>query len=98
MDVRLGVLRVARRARRADTGTFGELLAALDADGAEVDERDRVAGGGPDRHRAAAARHGPGERDDARRRRPDEPARGRGDVDAAMLRRGVRVVSEDEGS
>jgi hypothetical protein len=98
MDIRLGVLRVARRARRADAGTFGELLAALDADGAEVDESDRVAVGGLDRHRVAAARHGPSERDQPRRRRPDEPAPGRGDVDATMLRRGVRVLSEDEGS
>jgi hypothetical protein len=98
VDVRLGVLRLAGPTGRADAPALGDLVAARDGDGAEVDERDRVAVGRLDRHRAASAGHGAGERDRAGRRRLDERACRRGDVDAAMLLGRIGIVPEDEGS
>jgi len=98
VDVRLGVLGLAGPAGRADAVALDDLLAARDSDGAEVDEGDRVAVGRLDRRRAATAGHGAGERDHAGRRRPDEPACRRSDVEAAMLVGRIGIVPEDEGS
>jgi hypothetical protein len=98
VDVRLSQLRLAARADRADGGAFGHGCTAPDHEGAEMDEGHRVPVGGLDRDGAAAAGNGARERNRARSRGAHGGA-GRGaDVDAAVLSRRVRVVSEDEGS
>jgi hypothetical protein len=98
VDVRLGVLWLARPTDRSDAVALDDRLAARDGNGAEVDERDRVAVGRLDRHGAAAAGHGARERDRAGRRGPNEPACRRSHVDAAMLLSRIGIVPEDEGS
>jgi hypothetical protein len=68
------------------------------AEGAEMQERDRVAVLGPQGDRPAAAGNRSRERDHARDRSEDVLSRSRGDLDAAMLPGGVGIVVDVEGS
>jgi hypothetical protein len=56
-----------------------------------MDERGRVAERGLDRHRLAAGRHGPGERDDSFYRGEHWTATRSAEIDAAMLTARIRV-------
>jgi hypothetical protein len=98
VDVRVGVLRLAARAKCADCGALGDGLALPDGDGPEVNERRGVAVGRLDRHRSPAAGHRSGERHRSGRRRDDGRPGSRTDVDAAVLTGRVGVRPEDEGS
>jgi hypothetical protein len=98
VDVRLCVLGVAARAGRPQRRSFLENRFAGDADGAQVDEGDRVAVCGLDGDRTPSARDRAGEADDARSGRAHGRTGGRGHVDAAMLATRVGILSESEGS
>jgi hypothetical protein len=98
VDVRLGMLGSACPADRAHRLPLGDRRLARRRDRPEVKERDRVPVGGLDRDGEPAPGHGPGEADDAGRRSPHGGAAGSADVDAAVLPRGVGVLSEDERS
>ena len=91
VDERLGQVDDAARPHRSDGSTFAHGGAALDDDRAEVDERRGVAERRLNGNGLAAGRHGPRERDDARRRREDVSPGGRAEVDATMLARRIRV-------
>lgn len=75
---------------------LGDEAASRDRDRAELQQRDRVAVGGLDRHGPPAAGHGAAERDRAGGRRANDGADLGPDVDAAMLAGGVRVLAELE--
>lgn len=90
MDVRLTPLDCPARPDRPDAVALGDRRALIDRDGAEVSEGHRPAVRRLDRHRPAVRHHRAGERDDPCCRRAHEGARGRGDVDAAVLAGGFR--------
>jgi hypothetical protein len=96
VDVRAGPLGVARRPDGADRGALVDPGTPLDRDRAEVDERDRVAVGGRDRHGEAVAGQRPGEGDRALPRSAYGLARHARKVDAPMLAARVRVGPEAE--
>ena len=89
VDERLGTVDITARADRSHDGSLANERAASHADRTEVDERRGVAEGRLDRDRLAAARDRAGERDDSLRRGQHHRARGRADVDAAVLPGGV---------
>ena len=68
VDVRLGVLDLSARADGADALTLLDRGPDPDAHGPEMDERDRVAVLGADRHAEPRMRQRAGERDHAVRR------------------------------
>jgi hypothetical protein len=80
----------------ADGRSLGDLGAARDADGAELEEGHRVAVGRLDGDGAAAARQGADEGHEARGRSDHRRADRRAHVDAAVLARRVRVGAEEE--
>jgi hypothetical protein len=88
---RLGEIDDAARPHRPDDGAFGDGRPALHPGRAQVDKRGRVAEGCLDRHCLASARDGPGKRDHPFGRRVHVCARGRAEVEAAMLAGGVRM-------
>jgi hypothetical protein len=96
MDARLGVLRRAGRAHRPDRRALGHGGALLDADRAEVDERDRVAARGLDRDAPTMGGQRPGERDGSAGRSAHRAPVGSRDVDPAVLTAGVRVGADRE--
>jgi hypothetical protein len=78
----------------ADDRPFGDLGPAEHIGRGELQERDRVAVGGLDRDRMAAAGHLPGEGHPSARRRDHGGAERGTHVDAAMLPTGVGVEGE----
>lgn len=96
VDVRLVELGRTARANAAHRRAFGDDDALQHADRAEMDDRDRVAVVGADRHRLAAAGHRPGEGDGSAGGGDDVSPGRVGDVDAAMLASPVRVAAERE--
>ena len=96
VHVRHGVLGYAARADGAHGGPFGDRRAAFDRQRSEMQQRHGVAVGRLDRDRAAARRHRPGERDQARGRRAHGGAKRRADVDAAVKAAGIGVGAEAE--
>lgn len=86
------MLDLSARADGADHLTLVDLGADSDADGPEMDERDRVAVLGADRHAEPRARHRAGERDHAARGRAHIGARERPNVHTAVLPALVRIV------
>ncbi len=98
VDGRDRVLGVTTPAHRSDRRSLRDHVALLDADRAEVDERDRVAVGGEDRDAAAVGRERAGERHRAGGGRSHRRALRPGEVDAAVLSGGVRVAAERKGA
>jgi hypothetical protein len=98
MDVGLGVLDVTGRADHADRRSLGQGLVRFDRDRAQVHERHRVARGRLHRDRAPTAGDRAGEAHDSGGRSTDRRPRLSGNVDAAVLAAGVRVVSQREWS
>ena len=92
VDVRLGVLDLSARADGADALALLDRGPDPDAHGPEMDERDRVAVLGADRHAEPRMRQRAGERDDAVRRCAHVGAGDRPDVHAAVLPAQVRIV------
>jgi hypothetical protein len=81
---------------RPDRRAFVDGRALLDADRAEVDERDGKAVRRLDGHPAAVCGERPGERHGSRGGRADRNAFRPGDVDAAVLTARVRVGAQGE--
>lgn len=96
MHVGSCVLRLARRARLCDDIAFRHVRAAPDRDRTDVRERRLGAVGRRDRDRQAVRGHLAGERHLAGYRGSDDVCFADGDVDAAMLARGVLVVTDRE--
>jgi hypothetical protein len=94
VDVRLGVLGRPASTEEADGRTLDDRGATTNRDAPEVEERDRVAVPGLDRHGTAAARDGPGERDGSARGCANRLAVVAPDVDPAVVSGGVGVVTE----
>jgi hypothetical protein len=94
VDVRLGVLGRPASTEEADGRTLDDRGATTNRDAPEVEERDRVAVLGLDRHGTAAARDGPGERDGSARGCANRLAVVAPDVDPAVVSGGVGVVTE----
>jgi hypothetical protein len=96
VDVRVPGDRITARARDAHERALCYLVALGDGSAPELEQRDGVAVRRPDRHRAAAFRNRPGERDDARggseNARPDRCR----DIDAAVLAAGIGVAAVGE--
>ena len=91
MDVRPRNLGRAARAHGPDDRTLDHRRVARDDDRAEMRERHGEAVGRLDRDRPAARRHGARKGHDARHGREHRRAVGRGDIDAAVLPRSVRM-------
>jgi hypothetical protein len=98
MDVRRRGSRLPARPNRPDDRAFRDPSPAGYADRPQLDERDRVPLRRLDRHALATRRHRSGKADRPTRGGKDRPSQGRSDVDAAVLRAGVGVVAELEGS
>jgi hypothetical protein len=96
MDVRLGVLGLARRARIGDRLPLGDAVAALDPQRAEVRERGPVPAAGRDGHGESIRGHGSRERDIARGRSPHRGCAAERDVDTTMLTRRILVGPDGE--
>jgi hypothetical protein len=96
VHVRHRVLGRAARADGADGGPFDDRRTPFDRQRSEMQQRHGVAVGRLDRDRAAACRHCPGERDEARGRRGHGGAQRRADVDAAVEAAGIGVGAEAE--
>lgn len=92
VDVRLGMLDLSARADGADALALLDRSADPDAHGPEMDERDRVAVLGADRHAEPRTRQRAGERDHAARGCAHVGARERPDVHTAVLPAQVRIV------
>ena len=97
VDVRCRGDAVFALADLADDRPLRDGAASGDDDRSELEERDGMAVGGLDRHGPAAARDGAGEGDGTGSGCADGVADGAGDVDAAVLARGVRVRANREG-
>jgi hypothetical protein len=91
VDVRLGEVDGAARTDGADDRSLTDVRPTRDGDRTEVDERRRVAGWRLDRDGLPAGRNRAGKGHDAVGRCKDVRARGRGEVDAAVLAGGVRM-------
>jgi hypothetical protein len=87
---------VGALADQTDSRSLGELVAARDADGAELEQGDRVAVGCLDGDGAPAARNRADEGDEAGGRGDHRRADRRAHVDAAVLTARVRVGAEEE--
>lgn len=96
VHVRLGVLDLAARADGADDVALLERGADPNADGPEMEERDRVPVLGADRHTEPRLWQRAGERDHAPRGCAHVGARKRPDVDAAVLSPQVRIVRSEK--
>jgi hypothetical protein len=96
VDVRRLRDAVAALPDRAENVSFVDLRALPDGSSPELQQGDRVPVAGANRHGAAAVRHAADERDRAGSRRADADADVGGDVDAAVLPAGVRIVAERE--
>ena len=92
VDVRLGVLDLAARADGADALALLERGADPDADGPEMDERDRVPVLGANGDAETRTWQRAGERDHAARGCAHVGARERRDVDTAVLSAQVWIV------
>ena len=84
VDVRRTVLRVPGRPDRPDPLAFGDAVVGADQDRAQMEQRDGVAVGCPDRHRLAMRGQPPRERDSSAGRREDGGSSGAVDVDPRM--------------
>jgi hypothetical protein len=91
VDVRVGVFDHAARSDRSDHGALTNRRAASHGDGAEMYERQRVAGRRLDRHGLPARRDGAGEGDDSRSGCRHHTAGRRPEVDATVLSGRIRV-------
>ena len=98
VHVRAGVLGVAARPEHADGLALGDEDAAPHGGFTEVKERDRVSVVRPDRDRAPASGHRPGEADGSTGGRAHGRAVDPADVHAAVKPRPVRVAVEGECS
>jgi hypothetical protein len=98
MDVRHVHLRIAGRADRADGLALGGSVAVADQDRAQMEKRDRVAVGRPDRDRAPVRRQPAGEGDPPSGRRPNGRALIAADVDARMAVLAVLRPAEVEAT
>jgi hypothetical protein len=96
VDVRCSRDRIGARADSADGGSFGDVVAVLDAGRAELEQRDGVAVRRLDRDRPAAAGNRADERDAAGCGRAHGSTDLGGDVDAAVLAARIGVVAEQE--
>ncbi len=96
VHVWLGVLNLSARANGADCLALLDLGADPDADGTEVDERNRVALLGANRHAESRVRNRPGKRDHSARGCAHVGPRGRPDVDTTVLSAQVRIVLSRE--
>jgi hypothetical protein len=96
MHVRDGLLGRPARADGSNRVALGDGRPAPDGHGAEMEQRDGVAVRRLDRDRPPARRHGPGERDDAARRRDHRGAGRRADVDPAVEAARVWIGTEGE--
>ena len=92
VDVRLGMLDLSARPDGADAIAFLDRGADPKAHGTEMDEGDRVALLGADRHAEPRMWQGAGERNHAARGCAHVGARDRPDVQPAMLPAQVRIV------
>jgi hypothetical protein len=97
IDVGHRQLGLAAWADRANRHALCDRGAAPNRHGAEMQDGDRVAVLGLDRHGPAADGDGSCEGDDSGCRREHRRPRGRSDVDSAMLAGRVRIVAEQEG-
>jgi hypothetical protein len=97
VHIRLGVLDLAARADGADALALLERGADPDADGPEMDERDRVPVLGADGDAEPRMWQRAGEGDHAARGCPHVGARERPDVHTAVLTALVRIVIGEEG-
>ncbi len=98
VDVRLGVLDLSARADGADALALLDRGADPHAHGPEMDERDRVAVFGADRHAEPRMRQRAGERDHAACGRTHVGARERPDVHTTVLPAQVRIVLGEKAS
>jgi hypothetical protein len=96
MHVRDWLLGNAARADGGDRVPFTHRRPAPDGNGAEVEQGHGVAVRRLDRERPPTRRHGPGERDDAARRRDHRGAGRRADVDSAVETARIRIGAEVE--
>ncbi len=96
VHVRLGPLRLAAGADRADDLPLVDGRPHADSDRSQVHERDRVAVCGADRQALPLARDRSRERDDAGRRRAHVASRRRRDVDSPVLPGSVGILAADE--
>ena len=96
MDARHGMLGRPAPPHRPDRRAFVDGCALLDADRAEVDERDGIPVRRLDRHAAAMRRERPGERHGSRGGCADRSPFGPGDVDATVLTARIRIGAQDE--
>ncbi len=85
MEVGARMLGLAARPERADRLAFGDDRSSGDAERPQMQERDRIAVGGLERHRPAVKRQGAGEANDAGNGRGDGLGCFAGDVYAAVL-------------
>jgi hypothetical protein len=92
VDVRLGMLDVSARADGSDNLALLDRGADPDTHGPEMDERDRVAVLGANRHAEPRLRQRAGERDHAARGCAHVGARERPDVHTAVLPAQVRII------
>jgi hypothetical protein len=96
VHVRLGVLDLSTRTDDAYALALGNLGADADADGSEMEERDRVPVFGANRHAEPRVRQRPGERNHTTRGCAHVGTRGRPDIHATVLAAKVRIVISQE--
>lgn len=96
MDVRHCVLGIARGADRPNAFAFDDAVVRADQDRAEMEKRDGVAVGCPDRHRAAVCRQQAGEGDPPASRRGHSRSRVAADIDPRMTALTVLRTAEVE--
>jgi hypothetical protein len=96
VDVGLRPFHVAARADRAHHLALLDRRARSHADRPEMDQRDGISVGRPDRETEPLMRELPDEGDDARGRGANVRTGRRGDVDSTVLAAGVGVVLGDE--
>jgi hypothetical protein len=96
MHIRNRVLGYPARANRTNRVALGDGRPAPDGYGAKMEQRDGVAVSRLDRDRPPAGRNGPGERDEAARRRDNLGTVRPADVDPAVETGGVRIGAEFE--
>jgi hypothetical protein len=90
------VLDCSRRTGLGDRRALGDERAAPHEERPQMGEGRLVPVGRRDRHGEAVRRNLAGERDLSRRRRPNDGGLSHGDVDAAVLAPGIRIVAERE--
>ena len=97
LHVRHRMVGVPLQGQRSNGCALADRRAARHSERAQMEQRHREAVRGLDRHRAAAARHEPGEAHRPGGRSANRCAGRSGHVDSAMLAGGVRIAAEHEG-